>query len=185
MAKTILLSRKNEHHVELAFDVMAALPTLELAVERLKAEYGITTTPRVLEGVRRFYPERFKKVWEESVAVREAYLIDGMLDNAQLATEGEARAARRTIEALDSGTVKEPWRVARDLADMKAKNVDKNRLMQDKPTAITVTRSVAEIFNQLEALKVIDGEAEEDVQDASVVSAPDGKPDELPPAAAG
>jgi hypothetical protein len=89
--------------------------------------------------VRRFFPDRFEKVYKESVAIREAYLVDGMLDNAQLATEGEARAARRTIEALDAGTVKEPWRVARDMADMKAKNVDKSRLMQDKPTQITVT----------------------------------------------
>jgi hypothetical protein len=43
----------------------------------------------------------------ESVTVGEAYLVDGMLDNCQLVTEGEARAARRTIEALDAGTVKE------------------------------------------------------------------------------
>jgi hypothetical protein len=138
----------------------------------------------VLEGVRRCFPERFEKVYEECVAIREAYLVDGMLDNAQLATEGEARAARRTIEALDAGTVKEPWRVARDLADMKAKNVDKSRLMQDKPTHITATRSVTEMFNQLEALGVIDGEAEDDVEDADVVPEPDGRPDELPPAAA-
>jgi hypothetical protein len=184
MAKTILLSRKNDVHVELAFDAMATVPTLELAVERLKEEYGITTTPQVLEAVRRFFPERFKKVRDESVAVSEAYLVDGMLDNAQLATEGEARAARRTIEALDAGMVKEPWRVARDLADMKAKNVDKSRLLQDKPTQITVTHSVAEIFNQLQALGVIDGEVEDDVEDADVVPEPDGKPDELPPAAA-
>lgn len=183
MARTILLSRKNDHHVEMAFAAMATLPTLELAVERLR-EHGITTTPQVLEGVRRFYPDRFKKVWEESVAVREAYLVDGMLDNAQLATEGEARAARRTIAALDAGTVKEPWRVARDMADMKAKNVDKSRLMQDKPTHITVTRSVTEMFNQLEALGVIDGEAEDDAEDAYVVPEPDGKPGELPPAVA-
>src|SRR5262249_43914321 len=130
------------------------------------------------------YPKRFKKVWDESVAVREAYLVDGMVDNAQLVTEGEARAARRTIEALDAGTVREPWRVARDLADMKAKNVDKSRLMQDKPTQITVTRSLTEIYNQLAALGVLEGEAEDDVEDADVVPESDGKPDELPPAAA-
>jgi hypothetical protein len=47
------LSRKNDHHVELAFDAMATRPTLELAAERLKEEYGITTTPQVLEAVRR------------------------------------------------------------------------------------------------------------------------------------
>jgi hypothetical protein len=96
VAKTILLSRKNDHHVALAFEAMATLPTFELAVERM-GEHGITTTPQALEGVRCFYPERFRKVWDESVAVRDAYLVDGMLDNAQLATEGEARAARRTI----------------------------------------------------------------------------------------
>jgi hypothetical protein len=184
MAKTILLSRKNDHHIELAFDAMATVPTLELAVERLREEYGITTTPQVLEGVRRFFPERFKKVYEESTPIREACLVDGMLDNAQLATEGEARAARRTIEALDAGTVKEPWRVARDLADMKAKNVYKSRLLRDKPTQITATRSVTEILNQLEALRVIDGSTEDDVEDAEVVPEPGGKQDELPPPAA-
>jgi hypothetical protein len=97
-------------------------------VERLR-EHGITTTPQVLEGVRRFFPDRFKKVYEESTPITEAYLVDGMLDNAQLATEGEARAARRTIEALDAGTVKEPSRVAGDLADMSpASNQQRSQL---------------------------------------------------------
>jgi hypothetical protein len=157
-----------------AADTRARRGAVERGVRHHDQAAGARRCPPLL-------PHRFKKVWEESVALREAYLVDGMLDNAQLATEGEAGAARRTIQALDAGAVREPWRVARDLADMKAKNVDKSRMMQDKPTAITVTRSLTEIFNQLEALNVIDGEVEED---ADVVPEPDEKPDQLPPAAA-
>jgi hypothetical protein len=46
-------------------------------------------------------PERVEKVYREPAPIREAVLVDGMLENAQLATQAEARAAGRTIEMLD------------------------------------------------------------------------------------
>jgi hypothetical protein len=65
MAKTVFLSEKNDLHVNLAFDVMATSPTLDVAVERLKNEHGITTTAARLEGTRRYFPERFEKSTEK------------------------------------------------------------------------------------------------------------------------
>src|SRR5262249_27693497 len=117
MAMTKLLSCKNDLHVELAFEAMATLPTLELAVERLKDQHGITTTPQILEGLRRFYPERYQKVHDESAPAREAYLVEGMIHNARLATEAEVNAIRRADELLESGKAQDPSRIGRDLAD--------------------------------------------------------------------
>jgi hypothetical protein len=175
MAKTVFLSEKNDLHVNLAFDVMATSLTLDVAVERLKNEHGITTTAARLEGTRRYFPERFEKVYRETAPIREAVLVDGMVENAQLATQAEARAARRTIEMLDAGAVKEPWRVFRDVADAKAKNIDKSRLMQEKPTHITQTISDTQFYAiEAELERLIAGE---NVADAEVV-----EKGELPPA---
>jgi hypothetical protein len=90
-----------------------------------------------------------------------------MVENASLATQAEARAARRTIEMLDAGAVKEPWRVFRDVADAKAKNIDKSRLMQEKPTQITQTITDTQFYAiEAELERLV---AEENVADAEVV----------------
>jgi hypothetical protein len=166
--------------MELAFQAMATLPTLELAAENLKREHGITTTPWVLKAIRGKYPDRFQRAYDESASLREAYLVDGMIENANLATLGEAKAAERTIQALDAGEVTEPWRVGRDLADMKAKNVDKSRLMQERPTVITERLGSNERWRLLQ--RAIDAESAETVG-AEVVE-DEQAPQELPPAAA-
>jgi hypothetical protein len=88
-------------------------------------------------------------------------LVDGMVENAQLATQADARAARRTIEMLDAGAVKEPWRVFCDVADAKAKNIDKSRLMQEKPSQITQTISDTQFYAieaELERLTAVEND---------------------------
>jgi hypothetical protein len=141
-----------------------------VAVERLKNDHGITTTAARLEGTRRYYPERFEKVYKETAPLREAVLVDGMVENADLTPQAEAQAARRTTEMLDAGAVEEPRRVFRYLADAKAENIDKSRLMQEKPTQITQTITDTQFYAleaELERLiaeerKVADAEVVED-----------------------
>jgi hypothetical protein len=99
---------------------MGTVPTLELAAETI--ERGARHHDAAA-GARRYsprLPRALQAGLEESVAVREAYLVDSCSTTRGSPPEGEARAARRTVEGLDARTVKEPWRVARDMAGMNA-----------------------------------------------------------------
>jgi hypothetical protein len=137
----------------------------------MKEQHGVTVSPGKLRVMRDRFPERFQRAYDESALIREAYLVDGMIENANLATVGEAKATAGTIEALDADRVAEPWRVGRDLADMKAKNVDKSRLMQEKPTQIVAKSDYNQTMRALEPRfqELLDAEAVE-VQDAELVS---------------
>jgi hypothetical protein len=163
MAKTRFLSEKNEVDIELALVTMALLPDDEAAALQLKA-HGITTTAARLAVVRRRFAEQFQEAREGVAGQQENALISDLGDNAKLAGVAIRLAVKRTLELLAEGRVQDPSRVARDLADVQAKAIDKSRLLQDKPTVIVAKPKLAEIISGLESLGVIDADAE-DVSD--------------------
>jgi hypothetical protein len=101
---------------------------------------------------------------------QENALISDLGDNAKLAGVAIRLAVKRTLELLAEGRVQDPSRVARDLADVQAKAIDKSRLLQDKPTAIVAKPKMAEIISGLESLGVIEADAE-DVSDPPELTA--------------
>jgi hypothetical protein len=155
MPKTKFLSRKNQVHIDLALATMAASPTLEIAVEHLKEQHGITTTVPNLKSMEYYYREDYEKIRNQLAPLREQSFANDMLDVASMATEVEKAAVAHTMDLLEKGKITDPSKVARDLADVKAKNTDKRLAIQGRPTSIIEKRSVEDIWQQLENLGVV------------------------------
>lgn len=154
MARVKFLSPKIESGEELALAAIAAHPTLEQAVAYLKEAHNIVTTEANLQVRSNRHRERIEEMREELAPRIEAIRANDMLDNAGLATELERMCMERLQTQLENGQVRDPARVARDLADLKAKNVDKRLAVQGRPTQIVETRKMGEIVKALEGLGV-------------------------------
>jgi predicted transcriptional regulator len=139
---------------------MAAYPTLEIAVEQLKEQHGITTTARALEVFKSHHLEEYEKLRNQLAPLREQSFANDMLDVASMATQVEQAAIAKTMELLEAGRIADPSKVARDLADVKAKNTDKRLAIQGRPTSIIAKRSVEDIWDQLEDMGVVTVDAE-------------------------
>ncbi len=154
MPPTKFLSRTWETGDQLALTAIAAHPTLAQAVEYLKDAENIVTTEKALSSKAHYYKAELEEIREQLAPRVEAIRANDMLDNAGLATELERMCMERLQTQLEQGRVKDPARVARDLADLKAKNVDKRLAVQGRPTQITETRNLAEIVKALQGLGV-------------------------------
>lgn len=139
--------------LELALSVIAATPTLEEASERLQ-EHGTTVSPEKLAVFARKYPDRLAAAQAQVAPRVEALAAGKMLDVTHLALAATEAAVVRTQERLADGVVSDPSKVARDLADVTAKMVDKRLALQGRPTQIVENRDVGEIVNALVAMKV-------------------------------
>lgn len=154
MPGTKFLSHKDEKTLEIALTAVAAHPTLSQAVTYLKETYNIVTTEPVLKAHISRRREELERMREQIAPRVEAIRANDMLDNIGLATELERLAMESLKDRLEKGWVKDPARVVRDLADVKAKNVDKRLAVQGRPTQIVETRKVGEIVKALEGLGV-------------------------------
>lgn len=139
--------------MELALGVMAACPTLEEASERLE-EQGMTVSASKLEVMGRRFPERYEAARRQIAPQLEGLATGQMLDVTRLALAAQESAILRTQERLDDGLCADPSKVARDLADVMAKNVDKRLALEGRPTQIVENRDIGEIINSLVAMKV-------------------------------
>ncbi len=148
------LSRQNESGEQLALAAIAGHPTLEQAVVYLKETHNIITTVKGLEHETMRHRQELEELREQLAPRMEAIRANDMLDNAGLATELERMCMERLQKQLEAGHVKDPARVARDLADLKAKNVDKRLAVQGRPTQITETRNLAEIVKAMEGMGI-------------------------------
>src|SRR5262249_43675184 len=129
MAKTRFLSERNEVDIELALVTMALLADDEAVAIQLKEHHGIITTAARLAVVRRRFADQFQTAREGVAVQQENALIGDLGDNAKLAGVAIQLAVKRTLELLAEGRVQDPSRVARDLADVQAKAIDKSRLL--------------------------------------------------------
>lgn len=160
------LSEKNEVHLELALGAIAAMPTLQKASEHLENVHGISVSEEKLAVMREKYHGEYEKLREQLAPAIEASLTNDSLGIARRATEVEALAISRTEEMLAEGRARDPSRIARDLADVKAKNIDKRLALQGRPTQIVETRDAVEIIRQLEAMGVAKTDDPTDTQAA-------------------
>jgi hypothetical protein len=150
------LSRHNDLDIERAIAAMIVCPTLEDAVEALKQQ-GTQTTVALLEVWRDREPgisERYAKRREELAPQLEGIFANDLLDNARRSSLVIQLAIDETKQRLETGTVAEPSRVARDLSQVMSQAVDKRLAIQGRPTQITEHRDVNEILRQLVALGV-------------------------------
>jgi hypothetical protein len=138
----------------LMFTAAAMLPTLAQASAYLKDEHNLRISVGKIEVLKRRFPE-----WEEKVRAQlapriEARAANDMLDIATLCGQVEREAVLLTYQFLDEGKIADPSKAARDLADVKAKNIDKRLALQGRPTSIVEMRKPDEILRALEGLGI-------------------------------
>lgn len=166
------LSYRNDLDMEKAMTAIIVSDSLEDAVEALKVE-GHQTTVGFLETLPRNpgLRERFEKRREELAPALEGIFANDLLDNARRAALVTRLAIDQTQRMLENNEIREPSRVARDLAQVGAQSVEKRLSLQGRPTQIVEHRDVSEIVRALEGLGVvkldaIESTAEEDHGDA-------------------
>jgi hypothetical protein len=136
---------------------MIVCPTLEDAIEVLKQQ-GTQTTTAILKVWRDREPairERYQKRREELAPQLEGEFANDLLDNARRSSLVIQLAIDETKQRLETGTVADPSRVARDLSQVMSQAVDKRLAIQGRPTQITEHRDVNEILRQLVVLGVV------------------------------
>ncbi len=151
------LSYKDDTQIELALMAMAASPTLEDACAYLKAEHNLETQPSNLTAMARFRPAQYEELRAKIVPLKEQSLTHNMLDNALYASDVTRVAMEQLMARLQENRIAPEHlsRVARDVADVQAKSIDKKLALEGRPNVITETRNVADIVRALEAKGVL------------------------------
>jgi hypothetical protein len=143
----------NEVSTTMALTAIATHPTLQDASDFLQAE-GVRCSTAKLEVLSRLKRDEIEQLRDKAAPMLERIVANNALDIAQLATTAESIALERCIELLNSGKVADPSKVARDIADVKAKNIDKRLALQGRPTTITQDRSIEELTRALVGMGV-------------------------------
>lgn len=149
------ISYDNEVHQELALMALAASPTAKDAVEYLKAEHNIVCVEKKLTGMAKYRREQYEELRERIAPLKEKQLAHNLLDNALYASEVTAQAIEQLQGRLQYVKTDQLSRVARDLADVQAKAVDKKLALEGRPTAIVENRSASEIIRALESKGIL------------------------------
>jgi hypothetical protein len=152
------LSYENEMHQELALMALAASPTPEDACAYLKAEHNLIAVPSKLTGMAKFRREQYEELRERIAPFKEKVLTHNLMDNALYASEVTRTAMEQLMERLEEGKIKPEYlsRVARDVADVQAKSIDKKLGLEGRPQHIVETRSAPEIIKKLESMGVVE-----------------------------
>jgi hypothetical protein len=168
-----VLCDQNEVDMEIVLSAMAYHPTLQQTSNYLLTEHGMQVSVAKLGVLQNKHWERYEKVRAQLAGRIETGRAHDMLGVAGLCTEVEQAAIVRTSEMLAEDRIQDPSKVARDLADVKAKNIDKKLALESRPSQIVETRNTDEIIRALEGMNVVkrveitQGEAEATNGDAS------------------
>lgn len=102
------------------------------------------------------YPDRIERIHQEVLPQINAKVAQECEDLARKYAEVEDRALGAVIQALDEDRleVKDIARLIQPVATSKAINVDKARLLRDRPTQIVEHRDVVAAIEKLERLGV-------------------------------
>lgn len=131
---------------------LAASPTAEAACEYLQAEHGLTAVPSKLTTMARYRSQQYEELRDKIAPLKENSLTNNLRDNALYASEVTKVAMEQLLERLQLGRApaKDLGKIARDIADVQSKSVDKMMTLEGRPTQIVETRNPAEIIRALE-----------------------------------
>lgn len=155
MAPHNVLCEQNELDMEIVLSAMAFHPTLQQASDYLFQEHGMQVSEAKLGVLQNKHRERYEKIRTAYASRIETGRAHDMLGVAGLCTEVERAAVTRAGEMLAEGRVHDPSKVARDLADVKAKNIDKKLALESRPSQIVENRNTSEIIRALEGMGVV------------------------------
>lgn len=156
--------------VELALRVLAeAGGNCSAASARLANDFPDVVVPgtRALLNWRNVqYPVRYRTIVNENDLVLEEIVKSQLRTSQVLAGSIQTQALESLSEKVSTISAERLGGTIRDLATARAIDLDKLRLLEDKPTQITESRGAPELLREI-AGRV--GLLDEDVQDADVV----------------
>jgi hypothetical protein len=160
MAPHNVLCEKNELDMQITLTAMATYPTLDEASDFLNEVHRLQCSPEKMRVLEKRFPKELAEARKRAAPILEAKAAADMLDTASMALHVQQIAIAATRTALAEGHVKDPAKVARDLADVGAKAIDKRQLLEARPTVITQDKTPEEIIKRLETLGVFKKEAD-------------------------
>lgn len=120
-----------------------------LTAQVLKEQLGLNMKPA---EIRRWRNSEFREDYERLVADmgdQTQAVINEVMETARLAAQAERLAIERTLHELQNGTCKDPARAARDLAHIKATNVEKFLTLSGRPSQIVEIQNPDEALQEL------------------------------------
>ncbi len=150
-------SLPEKHHdpvgYELALVTLASCPDLEEAKALIEEQLDCAEiSVKRLEALGR--SDDLEKVRQELAPKLEANLTLKLGDEARRATSIVELALERTQARLQRNDISEPWKVAREVSQVRTQGIDKKLALEGRPTAIHETRNTDEVIRQLEAMGV-------------------------------
>ena len=159
--------------VELALRVMAEAGGNSVAAHaRLEAEFGaalerVPKADTLHDWRTKQYPVRYRAIVNENDVVLEDIVKAQLRTSQVLAGQLQTAALEQLRDRISAVPAERLSGAVRDLATSRAIDLDKLRLLEDKPTQITETRGAPELLRDIAGrLNLID---DDDVPDAEVV----------------
>lgn len=130
----------------------------KLTVQVVKEQFGLNMTA---ESIRRWRNSELREKYEQLVADQgdqTQAVINEVMETARLAAQAERLAIEKTLHMLtldgDKG-IKDPARAARDLAHIKATNVEKFLTLSGRPNVIVETQNPDDAMAELVRMGVL------------------------------
>jgi len=143
-------------------EVEAALTQIALAGDNATKAAKLTGhAPSTLQDWRNRYRDRYDEIRRELAPQIESTIIEEARATALLAAEAERAGIQATISSINNGTIKDPSSAAKNMSLVKAVNVDKFLLLENRPTSISTHVGTDELLRKLTAGGYIDSTAQE------------------------
>jgi hypothetical protein len=140
-------------------DIESALTAYAIAGNSLKASEMSGYSDRTIRKWCERYPEKLARIEAQRAPLIDALLVDQYRRTGLHALEVTGKALRKTEEALEAGTLKDPSAAAKNAATVSGIFTDKVAVMEGRPTSIIEHRSSDDVLRDLERGGFIDSTA--------------------------
>ena len=137
-----------------ALVALATYRTLEEAQAHVEGLGGHRISIKALEVIQRNEGPEIERVRKELAPKLEQTLTLDLGDEGRMATAIIDLALQRTQERLKRNDISEPWKVAREVSQVRTQAVDKKLALEGRPTTITERRDMDEVVRALEGMGV-------------------------------
>ena len=138
-----------------ALTAIALCPSLEDAKALIEDQGYSNISVKALESIKRAKGDDIEKLRTQLAPKLEKGLNNDLGDEARRATLIIDMALEHTESRLRRNEVAEPWKVAREVSQVRTQGIDKKLAQEGRPTSITETRNLDEVVRSLEALNVV------------------------------
>jgi hypothetical protein len=131
---------------------------VQAAISMLKAEGNLEKVPTehtIASWIKGRHSELYSQIRERAMDQIERDMSDRYRGVAAQAVEATELAVQKSVVRLKAGAEKDPARAAANLAKVADTTLQDYRLLEDKPTAISESRGLADVLRQLTSMGVL------------------------------